>query len=78
VSGGRDDRPADVEVGARWRAGSAPWRVRARTHTEAVGDVESEELRDTEGLPDSPQPGRPYRSAARRWHFATWLREGGR
>lgn len=72
------DSKADLEVAGSWRAGSARWQIRARTRTETLGDVETEELKEKERLPDSPAPGRTYRNVVRRWRFSAWLRDVGR
>ena len=76
-----DDRwvpRADIEVAGSWRADSARWRTPAHGHSESLGDVETEELNEREGLPDSPRRGRSYRSIARRWRLSSWLRQSGR
>jgi hypothetical protein len=75
VSEERELSPADIEVGGNWRAGSARWGSRARQITETLGDVDTEELAEKEGLPDSPRRDRTYRNGARRWHFSAWLRD---
>jgi hypothetical protein len=75
VSDDQASAPPDIEVGAEWRAGSARWQTRARTHSEAVGDVATETLTEKQGLPEVPQRGRSYRNVARRWRFSAWLRE---
>jgi hypothetical protein len=67
--------PADFEVGGSWRAGSARSHTRAPSRTETVGDVDTEELQEQTGLPDSPRRGRIYRNVMRRWRFSAWLRE---
>jgi hypothetical protein len=66
--------PADIEVGGSWRAASARWRARAPSHTETLGDLDTEELREKTGLPDSPRRGRKYRDVRRIWRFSAWLR----
>ena len=66
--------PADIEVGGSWRAASARWRARAPSQTETLGDVDTEELQEQKGLPDSPRPGRTYRDVSRIWRFSAWLR----
>ena len=78
MSGERFEPPADLEVAGSWRAASARWRRVAGSRTEAAGDVETEELREGEGLPESPRPGRTYRNIARRWRLSVWLRDPGR
>jgi hypothetical protein len=76
-----DDRGsarADIEIAGSWRADRALWRTPAHSRSEALGDVESEELEEREGLSDPPTRGRTYRDVARRWRFSTWLRESRR
>jgi hypothetical protein len=67
--------PADLEVGGSWRAGSARWGTRARHNAESLGELDTEELQEKEGLPDSPRRNRAYRNVARRWRFSAWLRD---
>ena len=71
----RELSPADIEMGGNWRAGSARWGSQGRLNTETLGDVDTEELAEEEGLPDSPRPDRTYRNVARRWRFSAWLRD---
>jgi hypothetical protein len=78
VSEERELSPADIEVGGNWRARSARWGSQARQNTETLGDVDTEELGEKEGLPDSPRRDRTYRNVARRWRFSAWLRDPGR
>lgn len=61
----RENAPADVEVGGRWRARRAERHRGARVETRTSGGVESEELR--EGVPDAPE--------GRRWRMRAWLRD---
>jgi hypothetical protein len=75
VTAERPGRPADLEVAGGWRASSARWQARPRTRREAVGDVETEELTEREGLPELPPIGRTRRKVARRWRFSAWLRD---
>jgi hypothetical protein len=75
VSDNHFESPADLEVGGSWRAGRARWNRRAHRRTETLGDVETEGLKEKEGLPESPSPGRTYRNVARRWRFSAWLRD---
>jgi hypothetical protein len=70
--------PPDIEVAGSWRADRALWRAPARSRSEAFGDVETEELKEREGLSDPPTRGRPYRDVVRRWRFSAWLRESRR
>jgi hypothetical protein len=75
VSEERHLSPADFEVSGSWRAGSARWSTRADRQTEILGDVNTEELQEKQGLPDRPRRNRTYRQVARRWRFSTWLRD---
>jgi hypothetical protein len=61
----RDDVPADIEIGAVWRAASGKVVKRSPASVRTVGGVETEEL-------DERDPTRPH---GRLWHFRTWLRE---
>lgn len=67
--------PADLEVGGSWRARSARWRTRAERQTETLGELDTEELQEKEGLPDRPRRYRTYRDVAGRWRLSAWLRE---
>jgi hypothetical protein len=64
-----------MEVGGSWRAARARWQARVPSRTETLGHVDTEELQEQTGLPDSPRPGRTYRNVSRRWRFSAWLRE---
>jgi hypothetical protein len=73
-----DDRRAtraDIEIAGSWRAGRAISRTLADSEPEALGDVETEELKEREGVPDPPKRGRTHRDVVRRWRFSTWLRD---
>jgi hypothetical protein len=73
-----DDRcstRADIEIAGSWRASRALWRTLADSEPEALGDVETEELEEREGVPDPPDRGRTYRDVVRRWRFSAWLRD---
>jgi hypothetical protein len=75
MSEGRFLRRADIELGGSLRADSARWHAPAHGHRESLGDVETEEFNEREGLPDSPGRGSTHRSVARRWRFSSRLRE---
>jgi hypothetical protein len=66
--------PADFEVAGGLRARSATWHRTARAEKHTTGDVETEELREREGAPDEPEPGRPYRNARLAWRLRARLR----
>jgi hypothetical protein len=61
----RKDVPADIEVGAAWRAGSGKVVKKSPAKVRSVGDVETEEL-------DERDATRPH---GRVWRFRAWLRE---
>jgi hypothetical protein len=61
----REDVPADIEVGAAWRAKSGKVVKKRPTRVRTAGDVETEEL-------DERDPARPR---GRLWRFRVWLRE---
>lgn len=61
----RDDVPADIEVGAAWRAGSGKVVKKTSASVRTQGDIETEEL-------DERDATRPH---GRLWRFRTWLRE---
>ena len=62
----RDDVPADIEIGAAWRARSGKVVKRSPASVRTEGDVE-----ETEEL-DERDPTRPH---GRLWRFRIWLRE---
>jgi hypothetical protein len=70
--------PPDLEIRAGWRARSARYRMTPQSRTEAIGDVESEELSEREHVPERVEPGRTYRNVVRRWRLSAWLRAAGR
>jgi hypothetical protein len=62
----RKDVPADLEVGASWRAGSGRITKRRPAAMRTSGDLETEEL-------DERDATRPH---GRLWRLRTWLRQG--
>ena len=61
----REDVPADIEVGAAWRAKSGRVVKKRPATVRTAGDVETEELDERDAT----------RPRGRLWWFRTWLRE---
>jgi hypothetical protein len=65
---------ADLEIRASWSARTVRWSRLAEVRTQISRDLDSEELRERERLPDHPTTGHTYRGGVGRWHLAAWLR----
>jgi hypothetical protein len=63
-----EERPADIEIGARVRARSLRFEEAPDTETRYSGDYRSETLHERENLPEEVEPGRTYRDVRVRWH----------
>ena len=61
----RREVPADIEVGASWRAASGKVVKKRPARVRTFGDVETEELDEGDGM-------EPH---GRVWRFRAWLRE---
>jgi len=61
----REDVPADIEVGAAWRAKSGKVVKKRPATVRTAGDVETEKLDERDAT----------RPRGRLWRFRTWLRE---
>jgi hypothetical protein len=74
VSDGRDEAPADLEMGGGFRGRAVKRRRLARSEVRSSGDVETEELSEREEGPEHPRPGRSYSDEKRSWRFSVRLK----
>ena len=69
-------REPDVEIAAAVRAAELRFECKPEVRTVVHSDepVWAEFGSDRESLPDTLEPGVPYRNFALRWRAAAWLR----
>jgi hypothetical protein len=70
-----EDPVPDLEARGSWTADSVRWRTVTRADVKTTGDLDTEHLREGEGVDANTAMNRAQRGITRRRRFSAWLRQ---